>query len=659
MSDASPPSGLTRLRLDPPVPAFDGREFGGTGDYEWIRGTALCALDPQHPLNRPIALLDHAPCDRDGRVSYEVDLAILRPADPARGNGWLLYDVLNRGTKRAVHRINSGAASNHPATPAEAGTGFLMREGYTLVWSGWQHDVPLGGGRMAARLPVARGPDGPLAGWSREEFILDAPAAIRDDGIEEASPTVFTYRLSYPAADPADPSARLSLRQNEGDARTGMPRPCWRFIDPQRIEVTHGLTADGGGAPDRGAIWEFIYRARDPVVAGIGLASIRDVVAFLRHAQADAAGTENPLAGRIRRAMGFGLSQSGRVLRDFLHEGFNEDLSGRAVFEAVMPVIAGSRRAFVNMPFAQPGRFSRQHEDHSFPGDQFPFTYGTVTDPVSGRTDGILARAAEAGVAPKIVHLDSESEVFSARTSLVVTDTEGRDLALPENVRVYVAAGVAHGDYPLPAAVARTAGNTLTYGALARALVRALRDWVETGAFPPPSRHPTRADGTLVPLADAARAFPSLPQTPFPDRMNGLRLMDHAVQPPAAGASYPVFVGTTDADGNAAAGVPHPLALLPLGTHTGWQLRRPGFAAGELMNVFGAFIPFARTRAEREASGDPRPSLEERYGTAAGWRERLAAALPALVAAGYLLEEDAEAVLAQAAAGYPETLNAI
>ncbi len=556
-----------------------------------------------------------------------------------------------------------------------------MRQGFCLVWSGWQADLPAG--LMAARLPAAQG----VSGMSREEFILDLPAPKRADGVTEISATQFVYRLSYPAADIADGAARLTIRQDEADARIPVPSARWRFLDPRRIEITHDLPGafacdrPGGNPParelpgrnpphsdrtdvseaepsvDRGAIWEFIYRAAEPVVTGLALASMRDIVAFLRHATRDGEGRPTPLAGRCRHALGFGLSQSGRVLRDFLHAGCNADLAGRQVFEAVMPVIAGSRRAFVNFAFAQPGRFPRQHEDHLFPGDQFPFGYDVQTDAISGRRDGILAQAETDGVAPKVMHIDSESEVFSARTSLVVTDTSGRDIALPENVRVYVASGVAHGDYPLPAAIAQTAGNTLTYGPLVRALLAALCRWVETGAEPPPSRHPSRAADTAMTFDEAAQAFPKLPQTGFPDRFNRLHHLDHAVQPPRAGAEYPVFLGRTDADGNAIAGVPHPLLTAPLGTHTGWQLRRPGYAPGELLNVFGAFIPFAATRGEREASGDPRRSLEERYGDAAGWHAALAGALPKLVAGGYLLEEDAERILAIAARGYPASLN--
>ena len=653
--------GLTWTEASRQSPAYEGTSFGNAGAYEWVFGRLTGEVDPRHPLNQGIALLDRASVNGNGYVTYETDVAILKPIDATRGNGWMLYDVLNRGTKRAIQRINTGPASNSPFKLDDIGTRYLMERGFTVVWTAWQGDVPPGGGRMLAKLPVAMGPDGPITGMSREEFILDLAAAVREDGIEEIADDRFQVRLSYPAADMADlASASLTIRQNEQDERQSPPGLSWRYHDENTLEVTHARDLPF----DRGAIYEFVYKAKNPTVMGLGLAAIRDTVSFFRHAAADARGNANPLHGALRHALGFGLSQSGRVLRDFLYEGFNADREGRAVFDAVMPLIAGSRRAFLNAPFAQPGRFSRQHEDHSFPGDQFPFGYGLLHDPISERTDSILARAEVASVAPgsadpKIMHLDTDSEFVSARSSLVVTDCEGNDVTLPDNVRFYLAASVAHGDYPLPAEVASAQGNTLTYGTLVRALIDALTAWVETGKTPPASRYPTRAAGTLLSRAQVEAHFPAIPGVRYPQTINGLQLADHTQVPPGQGAAYPVFIGSTDADGNGDAGVVHPLVTTPLGTHTGWQVRRPGFAEGELFNVFGSFWPFAVTRTEREANRDPRPSLEERYGDMAGWQAYLKTALEGLVIDGFLLQEDRERILTQAGRGYFTTFNFI
>jgi hypothetical protein len=282
---------------------------------------------------------------------------------------------------------------------------------------------------------------------------------------------------------------------------------------------------------------------------GIGFAASRDIVSFLRYET-----KANPLAPqerlRIRHALGFGISQTGRVLRDLVHLAFNQDLAGRQVFDGILPVVAGSRRTCVNWQFAQAGRYSRQHEDHSYGDDQFPFSYPTLTDPISGHSSGILQRARDAGVCRKVLHLDTESDFWQARSSLIATDTTGGDIAMPDAVRVYTVSGVPHAPFrPLTKPVVQLPGNRLGYGAFMRALLIALFEWVEHGTAPPDSRFPSRASGTLVPLADARRTSPRLPEVKFPNVLNELRLRDYSVEPPSESTAYPVFVQSTDAVG--------------------------------------------------------------------------------------------------------------
>jgi Alpha/beta hydrolase domain len=573
-------------------------------------------------------------------VEYQADLRILKPIDLDRGNGWLLYDVPNRGNQPVMSRLNGTSEGGRPPT---AGNGFLMRHGFTLVWSGWQGDVPPGADRLVARLPIATAENGPLMGMVREEFIAEATGQLGDANIQELSEDRFIGTLIYPVANWAAAEATLTVRQREADPRTTPHGLAWRLADERHVEITRP-TASGF---DRGAIYEFIYRARDPIVMGIGLATIRDVVAFLRHAERDDAGEPNPLAPnarpRMRRALGFGISQSGRVLRDLLYYGFNQDLAGRKVFDAILPVVAGSRRTCLNWAFAQPGRYSRQHEDHSYGDDQFPFTYPTLTDPISGHTAGILQRARDAGVCPKVIHLDTESDAWQARSSLVVTDMGGTDIAMPDDVRVYLVSGVQHAaPRPMARQVTRLQGNQLGYGAFMRSLLIALVEWTEHGVPPPASRFPSRGAGTLVPLPEARAGFPVLPGVNFPTVMNELRLRDHSVEPPIESAAYPVFIPAADADGNAIGGIRHPLLDAPLATHTGWALRGPGHAEGDLFTVNGSQIPFAASETERLRTGDPRPSIAARYPSREAWVERLAEATARLVADRLLLQEDAD-----------------
>jgi hypothetical protein len=628
--------GVQRIEVtERETPVFGGVAFGAVGPYERLHGSVFGELDPMHGLNAGIVNLDRAARNTHGNVEYQSDFRILKPLDLDRGNGCLVYDVPNRGNQPILPRLNGAPDGGHSP---HAGNGFLMRRGFTMVWSGWQGDVPPGADRLTACFPTIPG----ISGMVREEFIAEATGLLGDSNIQELSEERFVGTLVYPVADPA--GATLTVREREADPRVTPPGLAWRLIDDCHVEITRP-TALGF---DRGAIFEFIYRARDPIVMGIGFAAIRDIVSFLRHATKD-----NPLAPperpRIRHVIGFGISQSGRVLRDLVHLGFNQDLAGRRVFDGILPVVAGSRRTCVNWQFAQSGRYSRQHEDHSYGDDQFPFSYPTLSDPISGRSDGILQRAHDAGVCPKVLHLDTESDFWQARSSLIVTDTSGADIAMPDEVRVYTVSGVPHAAFrPLTKPVMQLPGNRLGYGAFMRALLVALFEWVENGIAPPNSQFPSRAAGTLVPLAEAREAFPKLINVNFPTVLNELRLRDHSVEPPTESTAYPVFVQATDADGNALGGIRHPLVAAPLATHAGWSLRASGYGKGELFTVQGSMMPFTETEAERQRAGDPRPSLEARYVSREAWAARLAEATHRLVAERLLLAEDGDRLVAAA-----------
>jgi hypothetical protein len=613
-------------------PTFEGVEFGSSGQYERLIGFAKGALDPSDPLNAGIVNIDKAPRNEQGLVEYRVEIDILKPIDPSRGNGWLFYDVLNRGNKLANSFVNRGGGGNNPRLASDAGTGFLMNQGYTIVWSAWQGDIAAGDGRMVAEFPIATHGDEPIVGLSREEFI------------DASGESPFAGNLVYPAADLNPDLATLTVRQNEMDERQTPPGLAWEYVSDSEISITRPDSDEF----DAGAIYEFIYPAKDPIVMGIGFAATRDVVSYLRYASD--AGNPLKLGGHPypRRAMGLGISQSGRFLRDLIYQGFNQDEAGRQVFDGAVPVIAGSRKTFTNYEFAAPGRYSRQHEDHLFPGDQFPFSYAEVTDPISGRTDSILAECEATDTCPKIMHFDSETELWQARGSLVVTDTTGQDLKLPKNVRAYFASGTQHGPAAEPSfGICQQLSNPLDYAPILRAVVVALEQWVDDGRRPPASRYGSADAGTLVP--PESLDYPEIPGFTFDGLVNGLRLNDHSVQPPAEGEAYPVLVSKVDADGNAVAGIRHPLLEVPSATHLGWNLRAPGFAEGELCSTTGSYIPFAQDQADREAAGDPRPSLEERYESQGVYLNRVAREAARLVRQRLLLQEDADRILGAAA----------
>ncbi|CAN0322902.1 unnamed protein product [Discosporangium mesarthrocarpum] len=624
-------AGMIKLDITGRRPAYGGRHFGDAGSYELIHARVYGALDPAHPSHAGIVNLDRAPRDENGMVGYACEAVILKPADLARGNGWLLYDVLNRGEQRVLSRVH-GAPAGFPAGPADdPGDALLLEQGYTIVWSGWQGDIAGGGDGLVAHFPVAGSEDEPIVDLSREEWT------------DTGTAPVFAAPLTWPAATDDPAQAVLSVRALEGDLRDVPDDLAWRYRDSRTIEIERPAGYDSG------AIYEFIYPSTQPIVMGMAFPAVRDLVSFLRFDTQDDGGAMNPLchngAPAFRHALFFGVSQSGRFVRDFLWQGFNSDLAGRPLFDAAMPVVAGSRKTFVNAAFAQPGRFSRQHEDHLFPGDQFPFAYTSTYDPIGDDLGGILDACEAAGAVPKIVHFDTESEIWAARASLLVTDGDGNALTMPDHVRLYLASGVQHSlSGPLPDDIARLAYNPIDYAPMLRPLIVGLRDWVEGGDPLPPSRFPSAAtenDGpTLTTLASFRADHPAIPGLDLPERLNELAAMDYDTQPPTRGGAYTVLVSRVDGDGNALGGLRHPLIAAPLGTYTGWNLRNAGHGEGDLLSVLGGFVPFARTEADRAAANDPRPSIEARYTDRATYLDAVEQAARALVADRLMLEAD-------------------
>ena len=619
--------------------AFDGFSFGNIGAYEKVVGRAFAEVDPTHPLNAGIINIDKAPTNAAGRVEYRVDFYLLKPADLRNGNRRIFYDVVNRGNKLALNNLNDAPRVNDPATTADAGNGFLMRQGYSLLWSGWQGDVGEGGDLLRAQLPIATERGASIVATSRDEFIL------------EHTHSPVTVSLSYQANTLDQGAATMTVRQREQDPRTVLSPEHWRFKSNTRIEISRPAGFDAS------AIYEFIYPARDPIVMGLGFAAVRDLVAFIRHDSADADGRRNPLDldGRpgIDYVLAYGASQSGRFLRDFIWQGFNQDLHGGKVFDGVIATVAGSRKTFVNFAFAQPGRFSRQHEDRLFPHDQFPFSYATTTDPVSGKTDGILARCQASNTCPRIMQTEASTDFWEGRAGLLVTDGKGTEIPVPDNVRLYLFASIQHGggsvapNFPFN----RYPANPAEYGGVHRALVVALDEWVSHGVLPPASRFPRVSEGTLISPAPQSYAFPAIPGMKYPGLVNELSEMDYSTQPPKSipGHDYLILVPNVDEDGNEVPGVRIPAIAVPRGTHTGWNLRRQGFAEGELV-LLGSYFPFAATKEERLASGDPRPSLEERYPTKDDYISKIAKAADELRNMRLLLSEDVERMVNAAAA---------
>lgn len=614
---------VVRFEVLQSVPAFEGRSFGSVGPYVRVTGRATIALDPADRRNAVIADIGQAPRNAAGKVEATADVVLLRPADPARGNGTLLVDVPNRGRKLAPQLFDDASqpAANNAEKATDAGLGFLHGQGYAMAWIGWQADIPSQPGQLALAAPALQGVTGPV----RDEFLFD----------HMRSPA--TQTLSAAIADPS--SLQVTVRARWDAPRETPAGLSIRATGPQTVEITRPATGF-----DAAALYEVTYTARDPILFGLGFAATRDVVDFLRHDTTPA----NPLAaaGRtgVQRAIGFGVSQSGRFLRDFLYFGFNEDLRGRKVFEGLMPHIAGARRMATNFRFGNPGRNARHPQDPAWQADLFPFAYQTLTDPLSGRRDGLMERCRANNTCPRVIHTDSEHEWWASRASLLVTDLAGNHLELPPDVRAYMIAGTPH--FSDPADKVRRAPtmalpvNPMHAGAPMRALLVAMQGWITTGAEPPASRVPMRAHGTLVAAADAVPN--NIPGLPYAAIYTGAAFTDTKAFPPKVLGTYPVFVPLADPDGMAVAGIRMLPLAVPRATYTGWNPRPEGYGPGTLFPLQGAVVPFAATRAEREAARDPRPSLAERYADEAAYVAAVRAAAARMVAERLLLPEDAQ-----------------
>jgi hypothetical protein len=657
------------LRIIKREPFAGGKEFGDTGAYERIIGVAKFAIDPANKRNAVIVDLDKAPRNKDGKVEFISDVFILAPKDPAKGNGAILYDVNNRGNKLALAFFNDAPGTNDPLTVEHAGNGFLLRCGYALVWCGWIGELLPGNHRLLMQAPIATENGKPITGVVRFETGTDTAAESlplsRRDGHGSYNPT-----------EKGEKEGVLTWRMRETDARVVIPREQWSLVRIPPEKVAEGvpgtlsqirLKVSGGFRP--GYLYELICECENPIVQGCGFASVRDLVSFLRYDGSD----KNPLAAKgkspIDRTFGFGISQSGRFLRHFLFEGFNADEKDRKVFDGLMPHVAGGGLGFFNHRFAQPTRHNGQQEEHLYPGDMFPFTYGTSaakgSDEGNGEkvADGILQKYTHPKMKlfrPKVIHTQSAAEYWHRSGSLVHTEPDGSDDSEPpDSVRIVAFGGTQHGpaaDPPKPGS-GDNLPNPGNFKPLSRALLVALDEWAKSGVLPPQSRVPEIRAETLVEPAEYRKLFPALPGVRVSDVIQQPPIVDRGdefltkgritIEPPRILGHYKVLVPKPDADGNDLGCLLPPEVAVPLATYTGWNLRKKEVGAeGMLLSLQGSYIPFPKTAAERKATGDPRKSIEERYDNFAEYEKQFRAVCEKYVKERYLLQEDADKLIA-------------
>jgi hypothetical protein len=616
---------ITAIEITSRAPFVGGAAFGDVGAYERLDGVAIGEIDPAHPGNIGIVNIDKAPRNAHGRVEYRSDICILRPADPERGNGRMLYEVNNRGRIMLFANLCAGKVGNLPQTASDLGNALPLRRGFTLVWSGWDPGAPRANGGLGLNAPVATNDGAPIVRRIREEFISGTRGGLLE-----------RFRLSYETASLDLRDARLTVRQTQEAPRREVS--AWRFVDARTVQLL-----PEGTPPEPGSIYELHYQATKPGVLGIGFAATRDLVGHMRRS---AAGRD--LLGRpMEHTLAFGISQAGRYLRDHIAQGFNRDEDGARVFDGVFTHVAGIGRVFHNTEFGQPARTRTWHEDHDFPEVQFPFSTATLDDPTSGGS-GTLLRGDDSD--PKLIETNTSTEYWQKGASLLHTDPGGsRDVTLPANVRGYYLPGTRHGGKagmprdPGPCINPRNWHDPMP---AIRALLIALDEWVARGREPPPSRLPRIDDGTLVPAESVA--WPKLSTLVPPRAANDAVPLGDWTNPQSPVRAWCALVPQVDADGNEIAGIRLPDIAVPLGTFTGWNLYKSPLPSGELADRDGTYLAFTATRSEREQAADPRPSLAERYPNHEAYLARVSRVVETLRRDRLLLDEDAEAYLMRA-----------
>jgi hypothetical protein len=644
---ASASAEVVRIEVSERTDVAGGAAYGTAGQYEKLRGTLHFAVDPAAAANQTVTDIALAATNAAGRVEFTADFFLLKPKHAARGNGALLFEVSNRGGKGILPMLSRAAASLDLGDARALGDGFLLEQGFSLLWVGWQLDPPRDNPLLLRVYPPTTAASHSVTGLVRSDFVVRS-AGVRDHSLGDGD------HVPYPVADGAAPT--LTVRDSPLGARRTIPPSEWQFA---RIDGSGNVVPDqthvylaSGFEPKR--IYEVIYTAVNPPLAGLGLAAIRDAVTRLKHEGAPELGLDE---SSFDRALAFGISQSGRLLRSFLYHGFNADERNRRVFDGVLAHIAGGARGGFNTRFAQPSRSSASFQ---YPNEIFPFTDSVQTDSVSGLRGGLLERV-DAPFVPRIFYTNSSNEYWRGSAALThVTPDGARDFPPLDTTRIYFFAGTQHGPaaFPPSASSGRLPGNPNAYAWFMRSLLLKLDAWVARNATPPPSIYPTLAERTLVERAQLR--FPAIPGVDVPVAPHGPLRLDFGpsfardgiatLEPPKVGAPFPVLLPQVDADGNEVAGLRSPELAVPLATYAGWQLYKPELGRDdELVSLQGSFAPFPLDAAARERSGDPRRAILERYETRERFLALVEEAANPLIASGYLRAEDRAPIVAQSA----------
>jgi len=636
-----------------------GKIMGEAGAYERIAGRVFFSASVANAHNRGIVDLANAVTLKNGEVEFSADFVALRPKDPHKANGSMLLEIPNRGYSRIVSLVDGGDwdAAN------DAGDAWLLRQGFTFVALGWQWDAP-GEDSLKFYAPIANDHGKTITGLLRGDLM---PSKFME---EIPLGHLITGRIGgteYPVAAPDDPRNVLTVRDSRDARRIVIPRSEWQFLQtvggtPPPGESVWHIHLNGGFQP--GKIYEYVYVVKDPVIAGLSFAAVRDFASYAKHAKDSVVGSQ--------RVYGEGISQNGRFLRDFVYQGFNADEDGKMALDGVLAHVAGAGRGSFNYRFAQPSRDAQPTSSVSYPTDIFPFTDEPERDPLTGESAGLLDRATAEHVVPKIFRSNTSYEYWGRACALIHVSPDGKqDAKISDNVRIYHFTGEQHFPGPFPPAkgqgdlMGQEPESPLPIKYFWRSMIANMDAWVRSGTPPPPSSYPKIVDGTLVPLA--SYKFPAIPGVNQPHEANAGYRMDFGpswrdgvvtIQPPKVVETFPVLVPWVDGDGNERDGVRMPEITVPLATYASWNLRDPSIGAPDQRVAFEAsYISFPRTAAEREKNGDPRKSIAERYSSRDDYTSRFTSALDDLVKQRWILPEDRASVLERGEKEWDEAIK--
>ena len=637
----------------------DGQQFKNHGSYEIIKGYIVFNIDPNSRFFAGVTDIKKAPKNRKGLVEFKSDFLILRPSESGKGNRSIFFEWVNRGNIRCLQFFNDAIGSNFPIKADHVGNGFLFRNGYTIVFCAWQGDLLAGDDRFLMELPVAKNNGKSIKGVVRSQFILE------QNGIKTQPLSGWYNTRSHPTVSMDSEKSILTRRPYTNAKIQKIPSKDWFFAREEK-----GLGLDGSnietsivpsdshiylpGGFETGWIYELIYTAKDPLIMGLGHPAVRDFISFLRYNEYDSQDTPNPLLNlKIEKVYGWGRSQSGRLIRDFVYQGYNKDQKGRKVFDGLMPHVSGAGMLWMNHRFANTVTpAGQEHEYHENCADRFPFSYAKSTDHLTGKNDSILTRPK---TDPLIIHTQSATEYWQRRGSLVHTDTQGNDLLQPENVRIYCWGSSQHFADPLLKSFSnencQNFTNSVRTSMFFRAMLTRMEMWARDGVSPPPNLFPLRKNGTLLTGEEWRKRFPKIPGIMTPNGPAKLPLLDFGPnfskglitkEPPEIidEAGYTVMVPSVDHDGNDIGCLRAPMVEVPLATYTGWNIRVRGQGHGAMYQFSGSTIPFPETQDEKFTTNDPRQSILERYRDRNHYVDLILKSAKLLEEEGFLLGED-------------------